>query len=234
MSALPLRRLEPRWLIAALAMLAAAALALALKPTRLIADQRPQLELETLIPKHFDGWRPDASQPSLIVNPQQEALLARIYRQTLNRSYVGPGGERVMLAIAYGADQSDAMQVHKPEVCYPAQGFQILGQAAGQLRLRHGSIPVRRLVASNGARVEPVTYWLTIGDTVAAGGLQWKLAQLKYGLSGRVPDGLLFRVSSIDADEQSAYAAQERFVVALLAALTASQRERLIGGPRGE
>lgn len=34
--------------------------------------------------------------------------------------------------------------------------------------------------------VGPVIYWITVGDTAAVNGLEWKLAQLKYGLTGKV------------------------------------------------
>ncbi len=113
-----------------------------------------------------------------------------------------------MLAIAYGGDQRDSMQVHKPEVCYPAAGFQVLKLAAGAFDTGFESIPVKRMLAAQGDRVEPVIYWITVGDTVAVNSLEWKLAQLKYGLTGKVPDGLLFRVSSL-GDEASAYPVQE-------------------------
>ena len=33
-----------------------------------------------------------------------------------------------MLSIAYGKNQSDALQLHKPEICYPAQGFTLLAK----------------------------------------------------------------------------------------------------------
>jgi len=51
-----------------------------------------------------------------------------------------------------------------------------------------------------------------VGDTVAAvSGLMWKLNVMKYGLTGKIPDGLLFRISSIQADEAKAYRTQDAF-----------------------
>lgn len=219
-------------LIIGLFMFAAAGMALALKPTTRVADAGPKVDLETLIPKTFGDWKIDATIAPLIANPEQQALINKIYTQTLTRTYINSGGERIMLSIAYGGDQSDNMAVHKPEVCYPAQGFQILkSPTISSFSTGEGSIPVKRLVATQGARVEPITYWTTVGDTVAVSGLKWKLQQLKYGLTGKIPDGLLFRISSIQADDAKAYQLQDEFTRDLLKALPPGGRQRIIGNP---
>jgi EpsI family protein len=93
-------------------------------------------------------------------------------------------------------------------------------------------IPVKRLVAKQGTRVEPITYWITVGDQVAVDGFKWKLAQIKYGLTGKIPDGLIFRISSIDSNPKNAYIVQDDFVNRLLAALSTDTRDRLVGKPR--
>jgi EpsI family protein len=217
-------------LVIGLCMFAAAGMALALKPTQKIADANPKVDLEVLIPRQFGDWKTDETIVPLIADPELQAKLDKIYNQTLTRTYVNSRNERIMLSIAYGGDQSDSMAVHKPEVCYPAQGFHILKIAAGTFSTGEGDIPVKRLVATQGQRIEPITYWTTIGDTVSASsGLQWKFNQLKYGLTGKIPDGLLFRISSIQADENAAYRAQDDFSRALLSALTPEGKKRIIG-----
>jgi len=55
----------------------------------------------------------------LIANPEQEAQINKIYNQTLTRTYVNPTGERIMLSIAYGGDQTDNMAVHKRKSVIP-------------------------------------------------------------------------------------------------------------------
>jgi EpsI family protein len=80
-----------------------------------------------------------------------------------------------------------------------------------------------------GARMEPVTYWFTMGDQAVQGRFERRLAELKAGLTGQIPDGLLFRVSSIDAEPKRAYAEQDRFVTELLSAVAAPDRLRLSG-----
>jgi EpsI family protein len=219
-------------LIIGFCMFAAAGLALALKPTAKVADAGPKIDLEVLIPKSFGDWKVDETIVPLIADPEQEALLNKIYNQTLSRTYINGKGDRIMLSIAYGGDQSDNMAVHKPEVCYPAQGFQILkSPAVGTFSTDEGSIPVKRLVATQGARIEPITYWTTVGDKVAVSGIKWKLQQLKYGLTGKIPDGLLFRISSIQADDVKAYQTQDAFTRDLLKAMSPNDRQRIIGNP---
>lgn len=211
-------------------MFGAAGLAVALKPTVRIADAGPKIDLEVLIPKTFGDWKIDETIVPLIANPEQEALIKKIYSQTLTRTYVNSQDDHIMLSIAYGGDQSDSMAVHKPEVCYPAQGFQILKNTSGMFSTGNGDIPVKRLVAIQGQRIEPITYWTTVGDTVAiSSDLKWKLKQIKYGLTGQIPDGLLFRISSIQADESAAYEVQDKFSRDLLNALTPKGKERIIG-----
>lgn len=220
-----------RHLVIGLLMFAAAGMAMALRPTHKIADAEPKIDLEVMIPQTFGDWKIDGTITPLIANPVQQALINKIYNQTLTRTYVNSSGDQIMLSIAYGGDQTDDMAVHKPEVCYPAQGFQILKNATGSLSTSQGSIPVKRLVATQGQRIEPITYWRTVGDAVEVNSLKWKLQQLKYGLTGEIPDGLLFRISSIQADDARAYQLQDAFARDLLKAMSPSGRQRIIGNP---
>src|SRR5450759_1332037 len=215
-------------LLIGLTLFVAAVGGVALKPTKHIADQGPKIDLETMIPPQFADWKVDKNVVPLQVEPQMLEYLNHIYNQTLTRTYINQKGERIMLSIAYGGDQSDSMQVHKPEVCYPAQGFQVLKLVTGIFDTGFGHIPVKRLLATQGSRVEPIIYWITIGDTVAVNSLKWKLAQMKYGLTGKVPDGMIFRVSSL-GDEVTAYPVQEDFIRVLLKTLSPENRKRLIG-----
>jgi len=216
-------------LIIGLAMVIAAVLAVVMKPTQRLAESGPKVNLESMIPKQFGDWQLDETIMPLMISPEVQANLDKIYNQTLSRTYINKKGERIMLSIAYGGDQSDSMQVHKPEVCYPAQGFQVLKQELGSLNTVFGELPVKRLVAKKGARVEPITYWIKVGDEVAVTGLKRKLAQLKYGLTGYVPDGMLVRVSTIGIDEARGFSAQQVFVDALLSSVKKVDRLRLVG-----
>ncbi|SHN38057.1 EpsI family protein [Duganella sacchari] len=215
--------------ILGLAMLATAVATRALTPTVNMADQKGRFNLDALVPNQFADWEVDTTVVPLQVDPATQAQLNLIYNQTLSRTYINRGGERVMLSIAYGGDQSNTMAVHRPEVCYVAQGFNMDHNQLGQLPTAYGTLPVRHLVASQGNRIEPITYWITIGEHAIDPGLSQKLQQLRYGLAGQVPDGMLVRVSSIDTDRQHAYALQQRFVTDMLANVSDNGRKRLIG-----
>ena len=218
--------------IAALMSLASVGAIMA-RPGVKLANELPAITLESAIPRQFGDWRELPLGIVQVVNPQTQELLDKIYSQILTRTYANASGYRIMLSIAYGSDQRGAMQAHKPEVCYPAQGFTLQKNEAGVLATALGEIPVRRLLTALGSRQEPVTYWFTIGDTAIQGKLQRRLADLRYGLTGRIPDGMLFRVSSIDPDPAQAYRFQDLFVDQLLAAVPREERKRLsgLGGP---
>lgn len=210
-------------------MLGSAAAATWLTPTVRLADQRAALRLEDVIPPTFSRWRTDSSIQVAVINPQLQAKLDSLYNQVLTRNYINDRGERIMLSIAYGSDQRDNMQVHRPEFCYPAQGFQLFRGQTTTLATRFGAVPVKRWVAQQGTRVEPITYWITVGDQVTRTDWERKRAQLHYGLSGIIPDGLLFRVSSIGGDEAEEYRLQQNFIDDLLNAIPSDQRIRLAG-----
>ncbi len=210
-------------------MVASFAVAAAWRPTAKLADQRPKIELESIFPKQFGDWVTDDRMPVQLVSPDTAALLNKIYNQTLSRTYVNPTGQRIMLSVAYGGDQSDATRAHRPEVCYPAQGFQVMSSTLGRLQIAQGSIPVRRLVARQGGRNEPITYWIAVGYKITVTGTEQKLAQLAYSMKGVVPDGMLVRVSSIDANDQQAFGLQEAFIAQMSAALAPVSRSQVIG-----
>jgi len=227
-------RLAPRaalfaW-IAALGMAGAALAAPALAPQR-VAE--PGFDLERLVPARFGAWTLDADVAPVAPTPDVQAKLDRLYGQVLSRTYVNAAGERMMLTVAYGGDQSDALKVHRQEVCYQAQGFEIHGLAHGTLAADGRAIPVTRMLAVRGERSEPVTYWFTMGDRVVLGRLERLRVQLAAGLHGRVPDGMLVRVSSLSGDAPAAYAAQAAFVGALLGAVPAPSAARLAGAREG-
>lgn len=210
-------------------MLSAGAMSRHLTPSLKMADQSARFELAALVPERFGDWSVDRNMVPLQVDPETQARLDKIYNQTLSRTYVNGNGERVMLSLAYGGDQSDSMAVHKPEVCYAAQGFEVSRQRHAALATPYGPLPVKHLFAVSGPRQEPITYWITVGDKAIRPGLDQKLQQLRYGLSGTVPDGMLVRVSSISADLERAYGLQQRFIGELLQAVDAPSRARLAG-----
>jgi len=199
------------------------------RPGTKAAEVGPAIVLEAMVPVAFGDWREQRQNFSQVVNPQTKELLDKLYSQILTRTYVNADGYRIMLSIAYGNDQRGDLQAHKPEVCYPAQGFTLKTNEAATLKTGFGGIPVRRLDTFLGPRPEPVTYWFTMGDRAVDSAFYKRLVQLRYGLTGQIPDGMLFRVSSIDPDPARAYRVQEQFVEQLLQSIPSADRRRLSG-----
>ncbi len=220
-----------RWKAILLCFLMAASAAMAhfARPTVKIADSGPRVDLETLFPREFGDWQIDTRTPVVLPSPDLQAKLDAIYNQVLSRTYVNGNGERIMLSVAYGGDQSDGTNAHRPEVCYPAQGFQVLGNEAGTIDLDGRQMPVRRLQSRLGPRYEPITYWIVVGDKVVTSGTQQKLVQLRYGVRGLIPDGMLVRVSSIGTDAKAGYALQASFVNEMVRSIEQERRLRITG-----
>ena len=209
-------------------MLGAAIAASTLKPVR---AEGPGIDLEEVVPATFGDWHIDPSIVPVPPSADVQAKLDRLYSQVVNRAYVNDAGEMVMLTIAYGGDQSDALKAHRQEKCYSAQGFEVHALEHGRLDAAGRSIPVTRMVAVRGDRVEPVTYWFTMGERVVLGRVERLRAQLASGLRGHTMDGMLVRVSSLSSasDAAGAFVTQQSFATALFSAIPAAAAARFVG-----
>jgi EpsI family protein len=216
-----------RVVLAALAVLIGiGAAAMVPAPERRVAG----FQLEAMVPKQFGDWRLDPSIIPVSLAPDVQAQLDRLYEQVLARAYVNSRGQRVMLSIAYGGDQRDALRSHKQEVCYRAQGFTIQNLNVATAKANGREIPVSRFEARKSGRLEPVTYWMTMGDDVIVQRADRLIAQVKQGVfEGSVPDGMVVRISSIDPDVPHAYAQHQLFLDALIGAMPPDAARRLTG-----
>ncbi len=218
-------------LVLAAAMGGAAALAVVAKPTRRLADERPPVKLESVFPARFGDWQ-TAPVAGALVRPADEAgRFYGIYDQVLERIYVHPSGERMMLSVAYGTEQSVGLQVHRPEVCYPGSGFVITRLQRLDLPVAGRPLPGSRLLATHSSRSEPITYWTVLGDVVENDSRAFRWRQLKFGLQGQILDGMLVRISSFDTDPERAWTRQAAFASELVSAVPEALRVRVIGKP---
>ncbi|MEO7335645.1 MAG: exosortase-associated protein EpsI, B-type [Caldimonas sp.] len=215
--------------VLASAMALASAGGVLVRPSQKAAAAGEAISLEDSVPRTFGDWRELKQEGAQVVNPQTQQLLDKLYSQVLTRTYVNSGGYRIMLSLAYGDDQRGGLAAHRPEICYPAQGFALLSTTEATIPTPYGSISARRLSTSLGARKEPVTYWFNVGDTTIRNRFEQRIAEIKLGLSGQIPDGLLFRVSSIDDEPTRAYQAQDAFISDLLKVVNSKERARLSG-----
>ncbi len=199
-------------------------------PRNYLADKTSSFALETLIPEQFGNWQLLNQNSNQIINPQIQEKLDSLYSQILTRTYINRNGNRIMLSIAYGRDQRSYMAVHYPEVCYPAQGFSLKSNQVAKISINGSPFNVRQLETQLGnQRHEPVTYWTTIGEFRSLGGFKKRLLELQYGFAGDIPDGLLFRVSSIGQDTSTQFAIQEDFLSVLINAVEKDKRVFLTG-----
>ena len=209
---------------------AASAGAVAMVPRAGVDEMTETRSLDTLFPESFGDWHVDPDVIPIEPPADLRKTIQESYDQTLSRTYIDSRGYRIMLSVAYGGRRNQGMDIHRPEICYPAQGLAVRRDTREvPLKLGDGALPVKRLVAGSGARNEPISYWLVIGRSVASFGFGHRLALMKYGLTGHVPDGMLVRVSSVDNDEPQAFAIQDQFLRAMLAALTPDFRQRILG-----
>ena len=220
-----------RTLITGMAMVATAVAAIALKPVEKIADQGQSFQLETAIPKTFGDWQVDSSITPVIPSPDVKERLDKLYEQMVNRTYVNSNGQMMMLSIAYGNIQNQKLRTHRQEVCYRAQGFNVEKVHSQTISVLGRAISATQMFAVLGRRKEPVTYWFTMGDQVVQSYLSRQLVQLKYAISGYIPDGFLVRVSSISSDPESAYPTQVKFADELIRSIDATLAIRLVGKP---
>ena len=212
---------------------AAAGGAVAMVPRDAMKAAIISVPLETLFPATFSAWKIDPDVLPLEPSAEIRKVVAESYDQTLSRTNVNRDGYRVMLSVAYGGRRNQGMDIHRPEVCYPAQGLALRRDTIKTaLKVDDASLPLRRLVAGTGSRNEPISYWLVVGDSVASFGYGHRIALLKYGLTGHVPDGMLVRISSIDDDVAHAFGQQDAFLRDILAAMTGDFRRRILGLPK--
>lgn len=168
------------------------------KKVKLIADN---ITLENSIPKEFNSWRVVEANQLAIINVDDNSLVNKLYSQVLERTYINEKGNRVYLSIAYGAEQRRDMLAHFPEVCYPAQGFNIDKSKVSEIMLLGKQIKVKQLNTQRRDRFEDVSYFVRVGSKLVATRADQKWEAVKYGLQGVIPDGLIFRVSTIGENE---------------------------------
>lgn len=204
-------------IVTAVTLMLATALAYVCSPSTQWIDNKPAVALEKNIPIEFANWKLDPHTAPITTPADLQSKIEELYSEVVSRTYINEQGTRVMLSVAYGRNQGgESTQVHRPEICYRAQGFTIENEFNDVLKTQFVDIPVERLMTTHGPRLEPVTYWILLGDHLVKSGLDRKIWQIRYGLKREMPDGLLFRVSTIDGNEQNAYKNQDQFVNDLL------------------
>ena len=194
--------------------------------------------LEEQVPLAFGAWKAlptGYQQMALAVSADGQRSEEQPYDQVVMRTYRNDQGEFVMLALAYANQQQQEIKIHRPEICYQAQGYRAGDKQELDLPLVDGKgIPGQRFFMSSGNRQEAVSYWIRIGNDYPQSGLGARVSILEHGLHGKIPDAILVRVSSIvptQADAAAAYQRQERFLADLVHAMPAAAAHLLVAAP---
>jgi EpsI family protein len=207
----------------------ATSLLAALGQPRPAAGNGPRLDLDKLFPNAFGRWRLDGSLSAFVRPAAAQAKRFGIYDQVLERSFVGPGGQTIMLSVAYGGEQSAGLQLHRPEVCYQSGGFAVRDTHAAVMPLDALRLPVTRLRAELPGRPEPITYWTLLGGMVVADASSFRWRRLSFAARREVVDGMLVRVSSIDPDAARAFALHQAFALDMVRAMAPADRAKVVG-----
>jgi EpsI family protein len=203
--------------------------------TPVLTAGNPVGSLEQGVPQAFGDWKqvPTASaQAHLSTGDDGQALSDLIYDQVVMRTYVNSGGEQIMLALAYAKEQRQEVKLHLPEICYPAQGYKVISLKPAVLNVTSaGPLPGKQMLAASSGRTEAVTYWTRVGEGYPQGGLAMRMQIFRDGLKGKIDDAILVRASTVvrdDSEAPAAYALQQQFLSALVAATDAGGKALVV------
>jgi EpsI family protein len=211
--------------------IAAAVSAVAATPRLLAVGNPPRLE--QTVPRQFGDWKEKAiSYVQVGLATGNEPSLEQPYDQVVMRTYVNSEGQIVMLALAWGWQRQEA-KVHRPDLCYIAQGYKIptLVPATFTKLSSAGPVMGKHMLATSDRGDEAVSYWIRIGNLYGEDPVATRFYIFKEGLAGRIPDGILVRASQAvnnAHDAQQAWPLLDNFLIELIAAVPVSSRHLMI------
>jgi EpsI family protein len=223
--------LDRRDLLISGAALAAAALSVGMKPRRHVT-LLGGVPLTAIVPSTIGDWQ--SKDVSDLLDAKGEGnLMNKLYGQTVERIYRNTRTQsEIMMLFAYGDTQSNDLQLHRPEVCYPAFGFEIISNKPISIPLSaFFRLPARYLIAHSPSRDEAIVYWSRLGDFLPTNGGEQRLDRLKTTLEGYVADGLLARLSMATSDANEADKQLVSFIAELFSLVPMNNLPALIGTP---
>lgn len=182
-------------------------------------------EFRANIPSNFAGWVSRASGE--IVLPRLDGS-DELYQNLETRIYEGDGLPSIMLCIAYNNVQQNDTQLHRPEVCYPAAGFPIIENRPINLTLDNKTVAARELLADRSGLKERIIYWTRVGSAFPD---SWEMQRLTMAISnlrGIIPDGALFRASTLEVEGSGQLESLIEFISLFLKATPNQFRDRVI------
>lgn len=230
-----LPRISLPFALAIFAALVIAALA-AVAATPDLVEVTDRIDLEESVPKEFGGWKMLPSGAVQVrLSTGDDTNMDQPYDQTVMRTYVNRDtGQYVHLALAWGRRQRQEVKVHRPDLCYVAQGYKVESLSTTRFDgVGNTEAPVvgKRMYAANSRSGEAVAYWIRIGGLYSEDALETRLYILGEGIKGRIPDGILVRASRVARsadDAANAFPALEDFLKELVASVPDNVRPYLI------
>jgi EpsI family protein len=209
------------------AMLATAAVVAARMPQAVAKPVRKEA-FEAMMPDRAGNWT--FYTASGVVLPPPDALSDRLYDNLITRTYIDAAGTPVMLLIAYNPTQDGVLQVHRPEICYPAGGYVLSPTVPIDVHGAAGrTIPGNFFSASGESRDEQVLYWTRVGTEFPRSWFEQRVSVARANLNRIIPDGVLVRVSMIGGDRASSMPVLEDFIRSFQTAAPQGLRKLLFG-----
>ena len=217
-----------------LALAVAASLAWLATPRLTQVENVP--DLDQALPRAFGGWR---ELPSPLVQVSlstgDEPNLDQPYDQTVMRAYQNERRQVVYLAVAWGKRQRQEVKIHRPDLCYAAQGFKVASltsRSFDDIGSAGAAVRGKRMLALARNGGEAVSYWMRIGQLFSEDAFETRWHILTEGLAGRIPDGVLVRASMRVRNAQEAdrsWPVIESFLADLAAAAPPDARALMLG-----
>lgn len=185
-------------------------------------------KFKAMVPDTIGQWK--FQQASGLVLPPEDALSDRLYDNLVTRIYTNPAGQVMMFLIAYKNFQNGVLQIHRPEICYPAGGYTLSDTVASEIPIGAAEpLPVNAFSANGNERDEQVLYWTRIGQHFPVRWSEQRLAVLRANLAQINPDGMLARVSMPGDDMADSKPLMMKFIADLRAASPPGMRRILFG-----
>ena len=203
-----------------------ATIAAARLPTTKV-DYLGKNKLDEIMPEQVGRWT-FVSSSGLVVPPDDQ-LAQALYSQLLTRVYTSDSGAPIMLLVAQSSSQSGILQIHRPEFCYTAGGYNLSATTPHMVNLGGSTLPALSISASILGKTEQIVYWTRIGEHLPLSWRQQRMAVAMDNLRGIIPDAVMVRVSTYGNDKAAALAEVDEFIRAMLQTVAPQVRRVFIG-----
>jgi len=189
-------------------------------------DYLGKQKLESVIPDKIGRWN-YVSSSGLVVPPEDQMIRA-LYSQLVTRVYSDGSGPPIMLLVAQSATQTGILQIHRPEICYTAGGYQLSAIEPHVVGLPWGRLPTLSMSATSDSRTEQLVYWTRIGDHLPKSWREQRMVVAMDNLRRIIPDAIMVRVSTFGNDKTRALASMDEFIVSLMNSVSPQVRRVFI------